>query len=493
MTSIPLPSSRAIVGWGWQSEITRRQRRLRSPPHPRRALSSSPVADLESGASLPEVCDSERRFKFIDLFAGLGGFHVALEGLGGECVFAAEWVPTLQDLYEQNFNHRPVGDITQVDPVDVPDHDFLTAGFPCQPFSKAGEQLGFEHTEQGRLFFNVRDILAAKRPSFFILENVPNLKKHKGGASFKFMIEELERLGYSVSTHQLSPHHFGVPQIRERLYFVGSRTGLSAFTWPEATHSETSIKSVLDVQPSDARPLPPSVMRALTVWDDFLRRSPVELLIPSFPIWSMEFGATYPIDGPTPLRLVERNGSHALDEFRGAFGARLAGLPVDQQLALLPSHAKREGNEFPIWKRDFLRQNRDFYAKHRNWIDPWLPSVRPFASSFQKFEWNAKGEEKTVWKYVVQLRASGVRIKRPTTSPSLIAMTETQVPIIAWERRFMTPRECARLQSLDELRLPAQSSKAFKALGNAVNAKVVGTIAASLLRNQSDGNTTKAA
>ena len=107
-----------------------------------------------------------KKFRFIDLFAGLGGFHLALDRLGGKCVFAAEWKEHLRDLYEVNFDLRPYGDITQVNVNDVPDHDVLTAGFPCQPFSKAGEQLGFECTEQGNLFFNVQAILETKSRSF---------------------------------------------------------------------------------------------------------------------------------------------------------------------------------------------------------------------------------------------------------------------------------------------------------------------------------------
>lgn len=434
---------------------------------------------------MAESVEGSTGFRFIDLFAGLGGFHHALEGLGGECVFAAEWVPHLQDLYEANYAIRPVGDITQVKAEDVPDHEFLTAGFPCQPFSKAGEQLGFEHTEQGRLFFNVRDILRAKLPNYFILENVPNLKKHRGGETFRFIMEELTSLGYDVKSHQLSPHHFGVPQIRERLYIVGSRSGLSEFEWPLATHAETSIRSVLDERPADAKSLPAHMVRALSVWDDFLKRSPEDLQIPSFPIWAMEFGATYPFAGASPIELIRRHGPHALDDFKGSFGVPLAGLPVERQLELLPSHARRDGATFPSWKQDFVRQNREFYRLNSEWIDPWLPSVLPFSSSLQKFEWNAKGEEKSIWNFVVQFRASGVRVKRPTTAPSLVAMTETQVPIIAWESRFMTPRECARLQSLDDIVLPARTSHAFKALGNAVNAKVVATIASSLLPSRS--------
>ena len=151
-------------------------------------------------------------FRFIDLFAGLGGFHLALERLGGVCVFAAEWKEHLRDLYQMNFDVHPAGDITKVKPEDIPDHDVLTAGFPCQPFSKAGEQLGFECTEQGNLFFNVAAILARKKPKYFILENVPNLLKHDEGRTWKEIQTILGTgeggVGYHISAEKLSPHNF---------------------------------------------------------------------------------------------------------------------------------------------------------------------------------------------------------------------------------------------------------------------------------------------
>ena len=173
------------------------------------------------------------RFKFADLFAGLGGFHVALDTLGGACVFAAEWQPHLQDLYLENFGIKPKGDIREVHPASVPDHDVLCAGFPCQPFSKAGEQLGFECTRQGDLFFNVAAIIRAKAPKYFILENVPNLLQHDSGRTFQRIKGILAGLGYTVDAKRLSPHQFGIPQIRERVYIVGSRGGLAGFSWPD--------------------------------------------------------------------------------------------------------------------------------------------------------------------------------------------------------------------------------------------------------------------
>ena len=155
---------------------------------------------------------------------------------------------------------------------------------------------------------------------------------------------------------------------------------------------------------------------------------------------------------------------------------------VVQRWAALPSHARTEQMEFPKWKKDFIRQNRQFYADNKKWIDPWMGSVLQFPSSLQKLEWNVKGGTRDIWQYVLQFRASGVRVKRRTTAPSLIAMTETQVPIIAWERRYMTPKECARLQSLHTLKeLPDTSGRSFQALGNAVNTSVVERVASALL------------
>ncbi len=108
----------------------------------------------------------------------------------------------------------------------------------------------------------------------------------------------------------------------------------------------------------------------------------------------------------------------------------------------LPSHARVEEDRFPDWKIQFIRQNRTLYSDNRDWIDPWMPELFEFPSSLQKLEWNCKGGERDIWAYVVQFRASGVRIKKPSSSPSLVAMTTTQVPIIAWQKRYMTPRMC---------------------------------------------------
>ncbi|MEU1972861.1 DNA (cytosine-5-)-methyltransferase [Microbacterium sp. NPDC019599] len=418
-------------------------------------------------------------FRFVDLFAGLGGFHVALAELGGQGVFAAEWVRPLADLYRENFGVTPAGDINSVNPSEIPDHDVLTAGFPCQPFSKAGDQLGFEDTSQGNLFFAVLGVLAAKRPSHFILENVPNILKHDQGTTIRRIEGELRALGYDVRIGRLSPDAFGVPQVRDRVYIVGSRTSLAGFEWPSPSKSVPDLRSILDTRPPEAKPIGEAATRALSLWDAFLKASPTSVSLPSFPIWSMEFGATYPYEETTPFGIVEREGHWGLRKFRGSHGASLSGAS-SSVWEHLPSHARRGERMFPLWKQRFIAQNRAFYEANESWISSSLTGIEEFPSSYQKFEWNAQGEERTVWNYVIQFRASGVRVKRPTTAPSLIAMTDTQVPIIGWERRYMTPRECARLQSLDTISLPSSPKAAYRALGNAVNVTVVRAVASAL-------------
>lgn len=423
----------------------------------------------------------EKDMKFIDLFAGLGGFHQALASRGAECVFASELNATLADLYINNFGMKPAGDIRNVDLSTIPNHDILCAGFPCQPFSKAGEQKGLECPQWGDLFEYVVAILRLKKPRYFIIENVPNLIRHNQGRTWSLICEQLNDTGYTISFERLSPHMFGIPQKRERAFIVGDRKGLDNFSWPiPTTIPQTTIRTVLDDAPSEAHELNDDHLNYLEVWQEFVAAFPPDQHLPTFPIWAMEFGANYPLYGLTPHAL----GYAGLDNFRGSFGTSLSNLTPDNVKDALPPYARTKLDHFPSWKIDFIERNRAFYAEHYRIIDPWIHKIKHFPPSFQKLEWNCKGCDRDIWKHIIQFRASGIRVKKEDTAPSLIAMTTSQVPIIAWKKRYMTPRECSRLQSMGQLAtLPHTKNGSYKAFGNAVNVEVVGNIYDALVGN----------
>jgi len=165
---------------------------------------------------------TKKKYKTIDLFAGIGGIRLGFEAYGCENVFTSEWDKAAQTMYEANFGEKPFGDINEIKPQDIPDHDILLAGFPCQPFSIAGKGLGFADT-RGTLFFNIEAILEAKKPQAFLLENVKRLTTHDNGLTFATILDKLRGLGYTVYHKVFNSLDFGVPQKRERIYIVGFR------------------------------------------------------------------------------------------------------------------------------------------------------------------------------------------------------------------------------------------------------------------------------
>ncbi|MGP4714973.1 DNA cytosine methyltransferase, partial [Psychrobacter sp. T6-2] len=190
-----------------------------------------------------EVQDYRRQntdIKFIDLFAGIGGFHLALSSLGAKCVFASEKDKFARQTYKENFdttNFEFNDDIRNISPDQVPDHDVLCAGFPCQPFSQAGLKKGFkdgEDSERGNLFYCILDILEAKKPRAFILENVRHLIKHDEGRTFETIQKLLKEAGYSVQYQVLKASDYNIPQLRPRVFIVGFRGGedLPPFIFP---------------------------------------------------------------------------------------------------------------------------------------------------------------------------------------------------------------------------------------------------------------------
>jgi DNA (cytosine-5)-methyltransferase 1 len=270
---------------------------------------------------------------FIDLFAGLGGFHLALHDLGHQCVFASELNNELRELYTKNHNTEISGDINFVNVSLIPTHDILCAGFPCQPFSKAGAQLGLEDPRNGNLFYKILEILNHHKPEFIFLENVANLKGHDDGNTWQVINAELSKL-YDVKEEILSPHHFGIPQHRSRFYIVGrlrEKGGLQDFKFPEKEEKENiSIHNIIITDDNDFMTLRENTKNHLVVWQEFLNNLKPEE-VPRFPIWAMEFGADYPFENKAPVKLSVKE----LKNKKGTFGTLIKGNSFDDMLKCL--------------------------------------------------------------------------------------------------------------------------------------------------------------
>ncbi len=185
-------------------------------------------------------------YTFIDLFAGIGGFRLALESFGAECVYSSEWDKYAQETYNLNFNEIPDGDITQVDEKNIPSHDILCAGFPCQAFSISGKQKGFEDS-RGTLFFDVARIVKEKKPMVVFLENVKNFATHDGGNTLRVVKKTMQELGYSFDYEVLNPIHYGMPQKRERIYMICFREDIKreTFVFPKPFQLDRYVEDFL--------------------------------------------------------------------------------------------------------------------------------------------------------------------------------------------------------------------------------------------------------
>lgn len=431
--------------------------------------------------------------RFVDLFAGLGGFHFALEALGHECVFACELDEELRTLYSRNFpsiGRHIYGDI-RLSKHKIPKHDILCAGFPCQPFSKSGEQRGRSDRTRGTLFAEIIDIVARRRPSIVLLENVGNFERHAGGRTWQIVRSEFEELGYCVrgTEHKtsgghglVSPHHFGFPHHRERFFAIASLQPILDDPFPRPRNCVKStlndiIQANRELTASDRSETSLTKMQIECIehWNRFLRQLPASVQLPSFPIWGDELWQRYPVAGPAPAYLETRELRRIAMGMRRGF--KLAGRT--ELLATLPAYATRDEPEFPQWKSTFIRQNREFFDSVRNSLDRnWIRGLQNLPPSLRKFEWNCKGEVRDLWCHVLQFRPSGLRVKRFSSIPALVAMTTTQIPILGPKRRFITRVEGLRLQHFPDTHLlPEKRNRAFAALGNAVHVSVAKAIA----------------
>lgn len=378
-------------------------------------------------------------FKFIDLFCGIGGFHQAMETLGGVCVFASDIDEDCRKTYKTNYGIMPYGDITGISAEEIPTHDVLCGGFPCQAFSKAGNRLGFEDPTKGTLFFDICRIIGHHHPKYVLLENVRNLASHDHGNTWKVIHDRLEDLGYNLLPEPVifSPHYIGIPQHRERVFIMCVRKDIgyvNPFEFNKHDLPECTIESILqedsEIKNLKEYRISPEMENLIDLWNEFIQNIKVERL-PGFPIWS----------------------------------DRLRDLDPNEDLSI-----------FPTWKRNFILKNNELYQGNKEFIDDWLARARTnplFFGAKAKLEWQA-GQTKhpDIWKQIFQFRPSGIRVKVNTYFPALVAIVQTSV--IGPRKRFLTPRECARLQSFPESFKPdPKEPQAYKQFGNAVNVKLV--------------------
>lgn len=411
--------------------------------------------------------------RFVDLFAGLGGFHVGLANAGLKCELACELDPELRDIYEKNFAIAPKGDIREIREANVPDHEVLCAGFPCQPFSRAGKKKGTECPASGKLIDDVFRIIQHKRPEYIILENVPDILTIAEGSFWRHICDGLNRLGYEFDFRVYSPQQFGIPQKRRRIFIVASRSGLSHFAWPEPVLCKPALSSIMEDCPTSVRPIGAEKLFALRKWQQFIDAIPE---FTSLPVLASEFGATYPYQGCSKTLKQMRS-------FKGAFGASLRDCRRWSELQLLlPRHAREGRGCVSPRVAEAIEYSRTLYEKHKCFLDIWSEDIMSLPTSWLKLEWQGNRDKPDIWQHLIQFRASGIRIIKPDSAPSLVAMTPTQTPIIGPARRYMTLREAAALQCLDSLQhLPKFHHAACKSLGNAVNARIVREIATRLI------------
>jgi len=194
-----------------------------------------------------EDYSSIKNLKFIDLFAGIGGFHLALTSFKAKCVFVSEWDKHAQSVYKNNFGIQPYGDITQINENEIPSHDIICGGFPCQAFSISGKQKGFEDS-RGTLFFDIARIASHHKPKILLLENVFNFEKHDNGKTLKTVLNVLDNIGYTTFYKVLDASKYGVAQIRKRIYFVSFRKDLkvNSFEFPPPLQKNKSLREFLE-------------------------------------------------------------------------------------------------------------------------------------------------------------------------------------------------------------------------------------------------------
>lgn len=393
----------------------------------------------------------QQSLTFIDLFCGIGGFHQALRNIHGRCVFACDIDEKCKSVYKKNYSLTPEGDITKVDITKIPPFDILCAGFPCQPFSKAGFQKGFDD-DRGNLFFNICEIVRFHKPDYMIMENVRNLSTHDNGNTWKVISEKIDEMGYYTYPEPviLNTLHFNIPQNRERVIIMCKRKELGELpmlpdipknTKQMLTACITDVIREDETKENEKYILNKKLKDVEEIWDNFIKLLIVNNVhIPKYPIWTDWWD----------------NNFSKTDAFY---------------------------KKYTLW----IDKNREFYENNKVILIDWLNTSRKnknWLGAVRKFEWQA-GElmkndcmANVLW----TPRGSGIRVKRLDYIPTLVAVSTT--PVYGPESRKLSPKELLRLQSFPDT-FEYDEKHIYKQVGNAVNVKMIEKCVGFLVLNKS--------
>ena len=428
--------------------------------------------------------------KFIDLFAGIGGFHYAMTKVNKtyKCVMSCDIDDKCRQVYEDNFGIEGKKDITKLDIDDIPKFDIICAGFPCQPFSNGGNKKSFGD-KRGNLFEEIIKIAKTKKPKFMFLENVKHILKVDNGNVFTTILKKLREIKYVVCCQILSPHQLGIPQQRERVIFTCIKKSIynklyknkgifkhnnnlfvdnintdsegkkvkfdikyyNDFNFDLGLDDNITIKNIRETTPNMAKyKIDAELEKVLNTWDKMVKKVKEKTKL-SPTILCKEFN--------TPMK-IKKDGKE-----------------ID-----CPKFLK-----LPKWKQDYIAKNKPIYEEYKTDWDSWYNENKELLAKkeiYGKLEWQTGPKKKndSIWNYYIQVRQSGIRVKKTKYFPTLVAIVQT--PIYGKEKRYITPRECARLQSFpDTFKLPSNDKVAYKQFGNAVNVDVIYTVSKLILDN----------
>jgi len=384
--------------------------------------------------------------KYIDLFCGIGGFHQALNKIGAQCILACDIDKDCRNVYKDNYGIEPISNVKDIDEKTMADFDILCAGFPCQSFSNGGKKKCFED-ERGLLFDEIMRIAKEKQPKFMFLENVKHILKVSEGKVIEYIKDKIIQTGYTLQLFQISPHEYGIPQQRERVYFVCVRNDIYNGTDIQLSQfiGTYDFKKILDDKNNinEKYFIKGDILNMLEAWDEIINKFEVGEKI-------------------TPTILIN-------DAYR--------------------NYTEEQFDNFPDWKKDYMTKNRPLIEKYSSQFELWYnihSELLQKIERYGKLEWQTGTikENDSIFNHFIQIRQSGIRVKKSQYFPTLVAIL--QIPIYGKEKRYITPRECARLQSFPEtFKLSKDDKKSYKQLGNSVNVDNVFIVINSTLNHYS--------